>query len=61
MLPLHSCPNVACPVGREVHSVLGATFAEAETALLAALSRTTLAALMLPVQAAAEAAALQEA
>ena len=46
LLPLHACPNQACPVGRDVHAVLGRAFATAEQALLEALARTTLADLL---------------
>lgn len=45
MLPLHACPNAECPVGRDIHAVLGRAFDTAERAMLEALQRTTLAAL----------------
>ncbi len=51
LLPLHAGPNLECPIGREVHAVLGQAFAEVEQAMLAALGRTTLAQLMAPLQA----------
>ncbi len=46
VLPVHACPNMACPVGKEVHAVLGQAFATVERAMLDALGRTTLAGLM---------------
>ena len=46
VLPVHACPNQACPIGREVHSVLGRAFESVEAAMLDALRRTTLAGLM---------------
>ena len=46
LLPLHACPNQACPVGRDVHAVLGRSFAAAERAMLDALAGTTLADLL---------------
>jgi DNA-binding IscR family transcriptional regulator len=42
LLPLHSSPDPGCPVGREVHAVLGGAFGAAEQAMQQALSRTTL-------------------
>lgn len=46
VLPMHACPNMACPVGRDVHAVLGRAFETAETAMLDALRGTTVAGLM---------------
>jgi len=46
LLPLHAAPDPACPVGREVHSVLGSAFVAAEEAMQQALCRTTLASLV---------------
>lgn len=46
ILPIHACPNIECPVGRDVHAVLGRAFETAELAMLGALRETTLAALM---------------
>ena len=46
VLPLHACPNMDCPVGKEMHSVLGQAFQTVERAMLDALRRTTLAGLM---------------
>lgn len=46
LLPLHACPNQACPVGRDVHAVLGRSFALAERAMLDALAHTSLADLL---------------
>lgn len=46
VLPMHACPNLECPVGREVHAVLGRAFETAEQAMLLALRRTTLAGLI---------------
>lgn len=46
LLPLHAAPDQACPVGREIHSVLGGAFVAAEEAMQQALCRTTLASLV---------------
>ena len=46
MLPLHACPNIECPIGRQVHAVLGEAFAGVEAAMLEALRGTTLAGLV---------------
>lgn len=46
LLPLHARPDPACPVGRNVHLVLGQAFGAAEAALHEALGRTTLASLV---------------
>lgn len=43
LLPLHACPNQACPVGAGVHGVLARSFADVERAMLATLAQTTLA------------------
>ncbi len=42
LLPLHASPAQHCPVGREVHSLLGRAFEAAEDAMEQALGRTTL-------------------
>src|SRR3954470_16688874 len=42
LLPLHASPDQECPVGREVHSLLGGAFEAAEAAMEQALHRTTL-------------------
>lgn len=46
LLPVHAGPNQACHIGREVHAVLGRSFASAERAMLDALAGTTLAGLL---------------
>ena len=46
LLPVHATPNLCCPVGREVHAVLGDAFATVERAMLESLGGTTLAGLM---------------
>ena len=46
LLPLHARPDPACPVGRNVHAVLGQAFGAAESALQETLGRTTLASLV---------------
>lgn len=46
LLPLHAQPDPACPVGRNVHAVLGEAFDDAERALLRSLASTTVAALV---------------
>ncbi len=43
LLPLHANPDLQCPVGCRVHSVLGEAFGTAERALEQALAQTTLA------------------
>ena len=43
LLPLHACPNQACPVGGAVHDVLHRSFADVERAMLATLALTSLA------------------
>ena len=50
VLPLHATPNQDCPVGKEVHAVLGCAFAKVELAMLDALRRTTLDSLMTTLQ-----------
>ena len=50
ILPLHACPNQECEIGQKIHGVLGATFANAEQAMQAALQQTTLASLMETLQ-----------
>ena len=42
LLPLHASPAQHCPVGREVHSLIGSAFEAAEHAMEQALGRTTL-------------------
>ena len=42
LLPLHAAPDQGCPVGREVHSLLGGAFEAAEEAMEQALCRTSL-------------------
>lgn len=42
LLPLHASPAQHCPVGREVHALLGGAFDAAEQAMEQALARTTL-------------------
>ncbi|GAC1339367.1 MAG: Rrf2 family transcriptional regulator [Acetobacteraceae bacterium] len=42
LLPVHTSPDQQCPVGREMHAVLGGAFAVAEEAMQQALCRTTL-------------------
>lgn len=49
LLPLHAGPNQECRIGREVHAILGRSFARAEGAMLDALAGTTLAALLTTV------------
>lgn len=51
VLPVHAEPNLDCPIGREVHAVLGHAFERVEQAMLAALRGTTLASLMTTIQA----------
>lgn len=46
ILPLHACPNQECPVGRDVHAVLGQAFRGVEQAMHGAMQGTTLASLM---------------
>ena len=46
LLPVHAGPNQACHIGREVHTVLGRSFASAERAMLDCLAGTTLAGLL---------------
>lgn len=43
LLPLHACPNQACPIGSAVHAVLQASFTDVERSMLDTLARTTLA------------------
>ena len=54
LLPLHAAPNLACPIGREVHAVLRDAFATVEQAMFDALRGKTLAGLVtsLPAKAA---------
>ena len=54
VLPVHACPNMACPVGREVHAVLREAFRSVEQAMHDELRGKTLAVLMasLPAKAA---------
>jgi Rrf2 family protein len=54
VLPVHADPNLDCPIGREVHAVLGRAFDRVEQAMLDALRGTTLASLTtsLPAEAA---------
>ncbi len=42
LLPIHSSPNLRCPIGRGVRPVLGRAFSCAEEALHAVLAQTTL-------------------
>jgi Rrf2 family protein len=42
LLPLHAAPDQRCLVGREIHSLLGAAFREAEQSMEQGLRRTTL-------------------
>ena len=51
MLPLHAFPNLDCPVGRDVHAVLGCAFASVEQAMQTAMQGTTLAGLVASMQA----------
>ena len=46
VLALHANPNLACPIGREAHAVIGCAFATVEAAMVEALKRTTLASLL---------------
>ena len=49
-LPLHAYPNLDCPIGRDVHEVLGQAFASVEHAMQAAMQGTTLAVLIASMQ-----------
>lgn len=49
LIALHAHPNEQCRIGCRVNAVLEPAFAEAEAALVARLSRTTLAALLAKV------------
>ncbi len=46
LLPMHTSPDPACPVGRHVHAVLGAAFESAEAALQSSLAGISLACLV---------------
>ncbi len=46
LLPLHASPDPQCPVGRKIHSVLGAAFVAAEEAMHESLRGTSLASLV---------------
>ncbi len=50
VLPVHAAPNLDCPIGRDVHAVLGQAFATVERAMNDALQKTTLASLMSSMQ-----------
>lgn len=50
VLTLHDAPNLDCPVGRQMHGVLGEVFGRVDQAMLAELHRTTLAMLMRTIQ-----------
>ena len=50
ILPLHAFPNRECPIGRDVHHVLGQAFASVEHAMRQAMQGTTLATLITSMQ-----------
>lgn len=50
ILPLHAFPNLDCPIGRDVHQVLGRAFASVEQAMQVAMQGTTLAGLIASMQ-----------
>lgn len=50
ILPLHAFPNRDCPIGRDVHEVLGRAFASVEDAMQRSMQSTTLASLIASMQ-----------
>ncbi len=50
VLTLHDAPNPHCPVGRQMHGVLGSVFRQVDQAMLDTLHRTTLASLIETLQ-----------